>query len=221
MRGKGIMLKKHKNALIIVDLQKDFCEGGSLAVPLADAIVPLANQLQPFFDCVIATQDWHPSDHISFASNHPGQLVGDVIQIDSLFQVMWPDHCVQDSKGAEFNALLDRSHIDYVIHKGTNSAVDSYSAFFDNAHLYATGLAEYLNNQNITDIYIMGLATDYCVKYSCLDAVHLGFKVHVILDACRGVELMPGDIASAIKEMQDIGVELVTASDVMAFLSSQ
>lgn len=197
-----------KNALIMVDLQNDFCRGGSLAVPDGDAVIPIANQLQSQFDLVVATQDWHPKDHMSFASNHPGKKIGDVIQVHGINQVLWPDHCVQNSKGAEFHPELNTSHIRRIFQKGTDRFVDSYSAFFDNEHLRSTGLADYLSHEGVTDIYIMGLATDYCVKFSCLDAVKLNMKVHVILDACRGVELNSGDIDQAIKEIQKAGIQL-------------
>ncbi len=209
------MALKNKTALILVDLQNDFCEGGNLAVAEGDAVVPLANQLQPYFDVVVATKDWHPKDHMSFASNHPGYKVGDIILVRDISQILWPDHCVQDSQGAEFHPELDTSHVHKVFFKGVDKTIDSYSAFFDNAHLRETGLANYLQAQNVKEIYIMGLATDYCVKYSCLDAAHLGFNVHVIQDACRGVELAPGDTDYAFREMQSVGVKLVTSEQIL------
>ena len=178
-------------------------------MPEGDAVVLLANQLQPLFDVVVATQDWHPADHMSFASNHPGAKVGDVIQVHGLRQIVWPDHCVQNSKGAEFHPELDTTRIQHIFHKGTDRFVDSYSAFFDNEHLRSTGLSDYLKKLGINDIFILGLATDYCVKFTCLDAVILGFNVHVIDDACRGVDVKPGDSAAAMREMQAAGVELV------------
>lgn len=199
----------NKKALIIVDLQNDFCTGGSLAVPGGEEVVPLANQLQQQFDLVIATQDWHPNDHVSFAANHKGNTVHDVVLVDNIPQVLWPIHCVQNTPGAAFRSDFDTRKVKKIFHKGTDSKVDSYSAFYDNEHLRSTGLTDYLRNEGVTDVYIMGLATDYCVKYSALDAVHDGFNVHVITDACRGVELNAGDIARALKEMQTAGVELV------------
>lgn len=211
----GNHMAKDKKALILVDLQNDFCRGGSLAVPDGDAVIPIANQLQPYFDLVIATKDWHPQDHTSFASNHPGTKMGDLIMLGNLSQVMWPDHCVQESKGSNFHPQLDTSHIDKIIYKGTDKNIDSYSAFFDNAHLRATGLTDYLQNENIKEIYIMGLATDYCVKFSCLDAVLLGFNVHVIEDGCRGVELNSGDVESAMNEMRAVGVRVVKVGDIL------
>jgi len=195
-----------KTALIMVDLQNDFCLGGNLAVPDGDAVILLANQLQPHFDLVIATKDWHPANHASFAANHPNRTVGEVIQLQGIDQILWPIHCVQDSFGAEFHPDLDTSHIQKIFYKGTDVNVDSYSAFYDNKQLRATGLEDYLHQEKVTDIYIMGLATDYCVKYSCLDAANMNFKVSLIEDACRGVELNAGDISNALQEIQKAGV---------------
>lgn len=204
-----------KKALIMVDLQNDFCTGGNLAVPGGDEVVPLANQLQSYFDYVVATQDWHPQDHMSFATNHPHHSVGDVIVVEGMQQVLWPNHCIQNTKGAEFHPRLDRHKVCKVFHKGVDKKIDSYSAFFDNAHLRSTGLGEYLHGEHIEDVYIMGLASDYCVKYSSLDARHLGFQVYVIEDACRGVELHPGDIACSFAEMQAVGVKLVHVKEIV------
>lgn len=209
------MTKKSKTALVMVDLQNDFCQGGSLAVPDGDAIISIANQLQPHFDVVIATQDWHPQNHVSFAANHPGYKVGDVIDVNGLEQILWPIHCVQETKGAELHPLLDTSRIHKYFHKGIDKMIDSYSAFFDNAHLRTTGLADYLIEQKITDLYIMGLATDYCVKFSCMDAVNCGFNTHIIADACRGIDLTPGDIKEALEEMREEGVKILNANDIL------
>lgn len=196
---------KKKSALLMVDLQNDFCENGALAVPCADEVIPLANELQKKFDCVIATQDWHPHDHKSFAANHADKKIGEVITVGKNRQVLWPVHCVQNTRGAEFNPKLDLSKINKIIYKGTDKEIDSYSAFFDNAHDRATGLADYLNEKKIKTIYIMGLATDYCVLYSCLDALKLGFDVFIIEDACRGIDLNKGDIARALGEIEAMG----------------
>jgi len=209
---------KEKTALIMVDLQNDFCSGGSLEVPGGDAVIPLANRLQAYFDVLIATKDWHPEDHMSFASNHPGHKIGDIVVVHGLQQVLWPDHCLQEMKGSEFHPQFDASRIHQIVLKGTDKTIDSYSAFFDNEHRRSTGLADYLRNQGIKKIYIMGLATDYCVKYSCRDAVKLGFDVSVIEDGCRGVELKPGDIAAAYQEMQDEGVKVVQSMDIIQSL---
>lgn len=203
-----------KKALIMVDLQNDFCQGGHLAVPDGDAVIKVANELQVHFDIIVATQDWHPENHVSFASNHPGYGIGDVAEFEHINQVLWPTHCVQNSKGADFHPDLDVTKISKIVHKGTDAKVDSYSAFFDNAHMRTTGLENYLNARHVQDLYIMGLATDYCVKYSSLDAIKLGFNVFVIKDACRGVDLKPGDVDAAFKEMQESGVQLITASDI-------
>jgi nicotinamidase/pyrazinamidase len=204
-----------KKALIMVDLQNDFCQGGSLAVPGANEIIPLANQLQKKFDLIIATKDWHPQDHMSFASNHPGQKVGDVIEVDGLQQVLWPDHCVQETLGSEFHPQLDTSRITKIFYKGTDKTIDSYSAFFDNAHRRSTGLVDYLMEQKVDEIYILGLATDYCVRFTCLDAYHVGFKTFIIEDACRGVNLQPDDVKSALNEMQEEGVIIIQSGKIL------
>jgi nicotinamidase/pyrazinamidase len=204
-----------KKALVLVDLQNDFIPGGSLAVREGDAVIPVANAVQKkTWDFILATQDWHPRNHGSFASNHPGKHPGDMIELGGLPQVLWPNHCVQGSRGAEFHPVLDRSRVTKVFRKGTDPAIDSYSTFFDNAHRKSTGLGDYLREQEVTEVYLLGLATDYCVKYSALDSVHLGFKTRVIIDGCRGVELTPGDTQDAIDEMKRAGVEILTSADV-------
>lgn len=211
-----VVAVKIKKALIMVDLQNDFCEGGRLAVPQALDVIPLANRLQPCFDIVIATQDWHPEDHMSFASNHPGRQVGEVVAVGSnLAQILWPTHCVQHTSGAALHPALSKSHISQIFQKGTMKHIDSYSAFFDNAHERSTGLADYLRAKQIQQVYIMGLATDYCVKFSVLDALHEGFEVYVIEDACRGVGLQPEDIQQAFNEMHAAGAHLTTVADVL------
>lgn len=202
-----------KKALVLVDLQNDFIPGGSLAVRDGDAVIPVANAVQKAFDLTVATQDWHPQDHGSFASNHRGKHPGDMIQLGGLPQVLWPDHCVQGSRGARFHPVLNRSQVAKVFRKGTDPTIDSYSTFFDNAHRKSTGLGDYLREGKVTDVYLLGLATDYCVKYSALDAVSLGFKTHVIIDGCRGVELNAGDTTAAIEEMREAGVEILTSAD--------
>ncbi len=202
-------------ALILVDIQADFTPGGALPARDGDEVVPVANRLQEHFDLVVATQDWHPRNHLSFASNHPGKSPGDVIELSGLEQVLWPDHCVQRSAGAELHEELSLARIDQVIRKGEDYRIDSYSGFFDNGHLKATGLEHYLRERKIESVHICGLATDYCVKFTALDAVELGFATTVITDACRGVELEPGDIDSAFEEMKRAGVKLVTSEQVM------
>jgi nicotinamidase/pyrazinamidase len=201
------------NALILVDLQNDFMPGGALAVPHGDEVISLADELQQRFDLVVATKDWHPPDHGSFAANHPGKKPGDRIILDGVEQILWPVHCVQNSHGAEFAPSFDISRIAHVFQKGTERNIDSYSTFFDNAHRRHTGLAHYLDQRGIKDIYLMGLALDYCVKYSTLDARHLGLNAYVMVDGCRGIELQPGDIARALEEMKRAGAVLLKSSE--------
>jgi nicotinamidase/pyrazinamidase len=201
------------NALILVDLQNDFMPGGALAVPHGNEVVPLADELQQRFDLVVATKDWHPPDHGSFAANHPGKKPGDRIILDGIEQILWPVHCVQNTPGAEFAPRFDTSRIAHVFHKGTERNIDSYSTFFDNAHRRHTGLAHYLKERSIKEIYLMGLALDYCVKYSVLDARQLGLTTYVILDGCRGIELEPGDIGRALDEMKRAGAILLKSRE--------
>ena len=200
------------NALIIVDVQNDFCPGGALAVREGDEVVPVINRLQPRFDLVVATQDWHPADHGSFAANHLGRQPGETIELAGLPQILWPVHCVQGTRGAELHPALDRSRIAEVVRKGTDSTIDSYSGFFDNGRRAATGLEQNLRERRVDEVYICGLATDYCVKFTALDAVSLGFKTHLIEDASRGVELHPGDVQRAIADMRGSGVDVVRES---------
>jgi len=203
-------------ALILVDLQNDFCPGGPLGVPEGDQVIPPANALQGCFDLVVATQDWHPANHGSFAVNHPGKRPGDVIELAGLTQVLWPVHCVAGTPGAELHPALAPGRIARVFRKGTDAAVDSYSGFFDNGHRRATALEEYLRLQGAGDLYLCGLATDYCVKYTALDAVALGFRVFLIEDACRGVDLHPGDVARAVDQMRAAGVKLIRSEEILS-----
>jgi len=201
------------NALIIVDLQNDFLPGGALAVPHGNEVIPLANELQQRFELVLATQDWHPPNHGSFAANHRGKKPGDRIMLDGIEQILWPVHCVQNTKGAEFAPSFYTSRIAHIFHKGIDPKTDSYSTFFDNAHRRETGLADYLKKRAINEIYLMGLALDYCVKYSTLDARQLGLNTYVIVDGCRGIELEAGDIERAIDEMKRVGAVLLQSSE--------
>jgi nicotinamidase/pyrazinamidase len=201
-------------ALIIVDVQNDFCPGGALEVKDGDAVVPVINRVQEKFDLIVATQDWHPPDHASFASNHANRTVGELININGQPQVLWPDHCVQGSDGAALRADLEQSKIAHVFQKGANREVDSYSGFFDNGHQIATGLGDYLNEAKVDTVYICGLATDYCVKFTALDARMLSFETVVIADACRGVNLQADDSDKAIVEMQEAGVRVVSSNEV-------
>jgi nicotinamidase/pyrazinamidase len=200
-------------ALIIVDLQNDFLPGGALAVPGGDEVIPLANELQRRFDVVLVTQDWHPPDHGSFAANHPGKKPGDRIMLDGIEQILWPVHCVQSTHGARFAPSLDTTRIAHVFHKGIDPRIDSYSTFFDNAHRRSTGLADYLNERSIKDIYLLGLALDYCVKYSALDACQLGLNTHIVLDGCRGIDLQPGDLDRAVDEMKGAGATILQSGE--------
>jgi nicotinamidase/pyrazinamidase len=199
-------------ALIIVDLQNDFLPGGALPVPQGDEVIPLANELQRHFRLIVATKDWHPRDHGSFATNHKGKKPGERIILDGIEQILWPVHCVQNTHGAEFAPTFDTSRVAQVFHKGTERNIDSYSTFFDNAHRRHTGLAHYLEERSIKDIYLLGLALDYCLKYSALDAGQLGLNTHVILDGCRGIELEPGDIGRALDEMKRAGATILKSS---------
>lgn len=196
-------------ALILVDLQNDFCPGGALAVEGGDQVISIANKLMEKFGLVVATKDWHPATHGSFAANHPWRKPGQVIDLNGLPQILWPIHCVQESFGSEFAAELDTEKISKVFFKGTDPGIDSYSTFFDNSHLKSTGLVDFLKEKGVDEVYIMGLATDYCVKYSALDAIGLGFKTKVIVDGCRGVELRKGDAKKAIREMEEKGVKVL------------
>ncbi len=195
--------------LILVDLQNDFLPGGTLAVPKGDEVIAIANQLQPYFHLIVATQDWHPADHGSFASQHHGHRIGDVIDLHGLSQVLWPDHCVQNSFGAELCSALHTRSISRVFPKGTDRDLDSYSGFFDNGGQRETGLASFLRSRKVTDVYVLGLATDYCVRATVIDSCKLGFRTWLIEDACRGVELNPGDCAAAIEEMKQAGAQCV------------
>ena len=196
-------------ALILVDLQNDFLPGGALAVPDGDKVIPLANQLQGVFPLVVATQDWHPADHGSFAASHPGKSVFTQTELNGLPQTLWPVHCVQNTPGAELAAALNRKRIDKVFPKGTDAGIDSYSGLFDNGHRKSTGLSEWLKAQGVTKVFVCGLATDYCVKFTALDAVEMGFKTYLIEDASRGVDLCLGDVQHAIEEMKRAGITVV------------
>ena len=195
------------HALIVIDVQNDFCPGGALAVPEGDAIVPGINALMADFAAVILTQDWHPAGHSSFASAHPGRAPYDMTQMPYGPQVLWPDHCVQGSPGAAFHQGLNTTRADLIIRKGMNPAIDSYSAFFENDRTTPTGLEGYLRTRGITDLTLVGLATDFCVTYSALDAARLGFKVTVREGLCRAIDLN-GSLAAARDAMRGAGVTL-------------
>jgi nicotinamidase/pyrazinamidase len=196
-------------ALIIVDMQNDFCPGGALAVEYGDTIVQGINAIALKFNVVVTTQDWHPEDHGSFASNHKGAKPYDVGTLSGRSQVFWPDHCVQNTKGAEFHPNLQVSGRNFV--KGTHPAADSYSGFFDDDGT-STGLDEYLKSIKVTQVYICGLATDYCVKFTALDALKQGYATVVLEDLCKGVNIDPSDGKKALEELQRAGASVETSA---------
>ena len=200
-------------AIILVDIQNDFCPGGALPVKEGDAVVNVANQVMSQFGLVVATQDWHPSDHKSFASQHPGLNVGEQFTLGDLPQIAWPDHCVQGTTGAEFHPKLDTESVHQVFQKGTDTEIDSYSGFFDNGHKRATGMGDFLLDKGVKEVYVLGLATDYCVKFTALDAIDLGLKTNLIVDGCRGVDLKAGDVDAAILEMKSSGVVVMSSEE--------
>lgn len=202
-------------ALILVDIQNDFVTGGALAVPAGETIIPVVNKLQPHFDLIVATKDWHPEDHGSFAANHKDKKPGEQIDLNGLPQILWPIHCVQDTEGAEFVADLDMSLVNMIFVKGTDETIDSYSGFFDNGHRKSTGLGDYLKEKGVTEVYVVGLATDYCVKFTALDALGLGFNTFLIEDASKGVNLNEGDVDRAVENMKTKGVSIIQSSDIL------
>lgn len=196
------------NALLLIDIQNDFLPGGALAVANGDEVISAANALIPGFPLVVASQDWHPADHGSFASVQGGPP-GTLGTLAGLAQVLWPDHCVQGTRGADFAAGLDMRRVEAIFRKGVDPTVDSYSAFSDNGKRRSTGLAGYLRARGVTGVTVCGLATDYCVQFTALDAVEEGFEVRLALGACRGVELTPGDVERAVGELRARGVTIV------------
>jgi nicotinamidase/pyrazinamidase len=198
-------------ALIVVDMQNDFMPDGALPVQGGDEVVEVINALMERFDLVVASQDWHPPDHGSFASNHDQKEPGETVELAGLEQFLWPDHCVQHTEGAEFVDGLHTERFDHVVRKGTDPKYDSYSAFWDNGHKKATNLGSYLREMGVDTVYIAGVATDYCVNFTVRDACREEFDTHVILDACRGVVNQPGDIEQAVVEMVDAGATVVGA----------
>ena len=201
------------HCLLLIDIQNDFLPGGALAVPEGDEVVEFANQEMRHADYVVATQDWHPSNHGSFASQHPSTNVGDEFQLEGLSQIAWPDHCVQGTPGAEFAKALDVDRIDHITRKGTNPAIDSYSGFFDNGQKQSTDLDDHLRSVGVRHLSVMGLATDYCVKFTVLDALQLEYPTRVLLAGCRGVNLQPRDVEEAVAEMRAAGAEIIEPYD--------
>jgi nicotinamidase/pyrazinamidase len=198
-----------KEALIVVDIQNDFLPGGALAVNHGDEIIPFVNALMDGFDLVVATQDWHPTGHGSFAANHEGKKPGEVIDLYGLPQIMWPVHCVQGTKGAEFAPGLNTSKVRKVFQKGTDVTIDSYSGLFDNGKRKSTGLGEYLKAAGVEKVTVVGLAADYCVKFTALDAKEFGFEVVLPVAGTRAVNLQPNDFEKALNEMERAGVEVL------------
>ena len=198
-------------ALVIIDVQNDFCPGGALAVADGDAVVPVINALQDRFETVILTQDWHPADHQSFAANHPDAEPFSMTEMPYGPQVLWPVHCVQGTDGAALRSDLQTDKADLLIRKGFRPEIDSYSAFFENDHTTVTGLAGYLRERGIDRLTMAGLATDFCVRFSAVDAAKLGFSVRVVEDACRAIDL-DGSLAGAMQDMADHGVTVVKSA---------
>jgi nicotinamidase/pyrazinamidase len=199
------MRRCDREVLLIVDVQNDFCPGGALAVPDGDAIAPVVNRLAAGFTHVILTQDWHPRGHASFASSHPGKHPFDTVDLSYGTQILWPDHCLQGTQGAAFHPGLDVPHAELVLRKGFRSAIDSYSAFRENDRRTPTGLANYLKERGLERITLCGLATDFCVLFSAIDAREAGFQVSIVTSACRGIDV-DGSIARAIRSMSEAGV---------------
>lgn len=196
--------------LIIIDPQNDFMPGGSLAVPNGDEIIPVINKIQESFDLIIASQDWHPNGHASFASSHKGKKEFETIDLNGIEQVMWPEHCVQNTDGAEFHKDLKTSKIEAIFRKGTNPEIDSYSAFYDNQHLKSTGLSGYLKEKNAKDLYFCGLAAEICVHFTAKDAIKEGFKATIIEDATRA--LNAGDFKKAKVELKELGGRIISSN---------
>lgn len=201
--------------LLVIDVQNDFCPGGALAVPDGDSIIPVINSLIPNFDAVIQTQDWHPEGHHSFATSHKGKDPYDTVEMDYGTQVLWPDHCVQGTHGSEFHPDLNTTKTEVIIRKGFRKEIDSYSTFYENDQKTPTGLIGYLQERNITELYVVGLATDFCVKWSVIDGLKENFKVHIIEDAVKGIDI-DGSVEQAWKEMKNAGAE-ITSSDKIQF----
>lgn len=200
-------MTQKREALLVIDVQNDFCPGGSLAVPDGDEVVPIINNMMTDFSTIILTQDWHPAGHSSFATSHEGHPPFSTIPMPYGDQVLWPDHCVQGRDGAAFHKDLQQDRADLIIRKGTNTDIDSYSAFFENDRTTPTGLKGYLDTLGIHKLIITGLATDYCVRYSAVDTARLGYEVEVILSACRAIDL-DGSLKAALDDMQAHGVTI-------------
>lgn len=197
-------------ALLVIDVQYDFLPGGALPVPNGNEVIDVINRVMPQFDLVVATQDWHPHGHKSFASSHPGSAVFSTIHLNGLEQVLWPDHCLQDEHGAELASELHKSPIEAIFRKGMNPEIDSYSGFYDNGHLKSTGLADYLKGRSITDVYVTGLAGDYCVYFSALDALDAKFNTYLVDDATRAIN--DQGYEKAKKHLANNGAKIILSS---------
>ena len=204
-----------ETAFLIIDVQNDFCPGGALAVPKGDEIIDTINKLLPRFAAKVFTQDWHPKSHTSFASNHKNKAIYENIALPYGEQVLWPDHCVQGSRGAEFHKDLMTDQADMIIRKGFRKEIDSYSAFFENDRKTSTGLDGYFSSRKITKIVCAGLATDFCVYFSAIDAKKLGYQVTILMDASRAIDL-DGSLNTAIDDMQSKGIVLTTTKEFLA-----
>jgi nicotinamidase/pyrazinamidase len=201
------------DALLITDVQKDFLPGGSLEIPESDKIIPVINNLLHKFNLIIAIKDWHPANHGSFASNHKDHQPGDIIDLEGLEQILWPDHCVQGSPGAELSPRLNQSVIQKVFFKGTDPKIDSYSAFFDNGHRKHTELHNYLQKKGVTRLFVTGLAADFCVLFTVKDALQLGYETYLVTDAIRGVNIKPEDTENALAEVKSKGAKLIMSNE--------
>jgi nicotinamidase/pyrazinamidase len=205
-------MEKNMRALLLVDIQNDFLPGGALAVPDGDAIIPVVNALQERFPLVVATQDWHPEKHASFSSSHPGKEPFEIIMLDTVEQVLWPDHCVQGSEGAAFSSQLSQQRIEAIIRKGMDHKIDSYSGFYDNKKLKSTGLADYLKGKGVKQVYVTGLAGDFCVGFTALDALAEGFETFLVEDATRPID---ADGFQQMKEkIRSKGGKVISAADI-------
>ena len=194
-------------ALVIIDVQNDFLINGSLEVSSANDVIEPINEIIKNYTLVVATKDWHPLDHVSFVSNHPGKKIGDVVKVNNLDQILWPEHCVQESKGSDFPTTLNFEVINKIIYKGTNSLIDSYSGFYDNGKIHSTGLSDYLKENKVTSIDYVGLVTEYCVKFTVFDSIEEGFKTRVILKGIKGINIEESN--KALIEMKSKGIDLL------------
>ena len=209
------MRRNRNRVLLVIDVQNDFCPGGSLAVHDGDSVVPVVNHLAPRFHLVVATQDWHPDSHVSFAKNHAGRAVYDRVELNGISQVLWPTHCVAGTHGADFHPALNTENFRLILRKGTNPAIDSYSAFMENDKKTITGLKGFLRGLRIDLVYVCGLATDFCVFYSAMDSVRAGFKTNIVLDGCRGVDVPQGSINKSIAVMKENGISIMHSGSLL------